>query len=67
MAKALTALDVQVRLQALDRWVQQGRTGAVAPLMVAVNDPDERVRERALQLIEQDRRTEPVAQGKKNP
>jgi hypothetical protein len=54
IAAALKSPDVQVRLLALDRWVQQGQTGAVDPLMVALNDPDERVRTRALQLIEQD-------------
>jgi hypothetical protein len=43
-----------VRLQALDRWVQQGRTGAVDLLMLALNDKDERVRTQGLQLIEQD-------------
>jgi hypothetical protein len=34
--------------------VQQDRTGSVDPLMLALNDPNERVRTRALQLIEQD-------------
>lgn len=54
IATALHSPDPQVRLQALDRWVQQGQTGAFDPLMVALNDADERVRTRALQLIEQD-------------
>jgi len=54
IATALNSPDAQVRLQALDRWVQQGRKGSVDPLMLALNDSDERVRMRALQLIEQD-------------
>lgn len=67
MAKALHSPDPQVRLQALDQWVQQGRTGAVDPLMLALNDTDERVRTRALQLIEQDWRAEQAAQATKQP
>lgn len=58
MATALASPDVAVRLQALDRWGQQGRIGSVDPLMLALNDPDERVRTRALALIEQDWRAE---------
>lgn len=54
IATALNSPDPQVRLQALDRWVQQGRTGAVDLLMLALNDKDERVRTQGLQLIEQD-------------
>ncbi|MDK2742211.1 MAG: hypothetical protein NDI90_04795 [Nitrospira sp. BO4] len=54
IATALASPDVSVRLQALDRWVQQGQTGSVDPLMLALNDPDERVQTRALQLIEED-------------
>lgn len=54
IATALTSPDVQVRLQALDRWVQQGQTGSVDPLMLALSDPDERVQARALAFIEQD-------------
>ena len=54
MATDLTSPDVHVRLHALDRWGQQERTRSFDPLMLALNDPDERVRARALQLIEQD-------------
>lgn len=54
MAVALKDPDVQVRLQALDTWVRQGRTGSVDPLMLALTDSDDRVRARALALIEQD-------------
>ena len=54
IAKELASPDVQVRLQALDRLVQQGQTGSVDPLMLALTDPDERVQARALELIVQD-------------
>lgn len=54
MSVALASPDVRVRLQALDRWEQQASTGLVAPLIVALNDDDERVRAKALKLIEQD-------------
>ncbi len=54
IATGLASPDVHVRLHVLDRWVQQDRTGSVDPLMLALNDPNERVRTRALQLIEQD-------------
>ena len=54
MQAALHHPDPTVRLQALDRWAQQGRVGAVEPLMLALSDADERVRARAFQLIEQD-------------
>lgn len=54
MAKELDSPDVSVRLQALDRWMQQGQTGSVDPLILALTDPDERVQARALALIEED-------------
>jgi hypothetical protein len=54
IATALTSPDVHVRLHVLDRWVQQGCTGAVDPLMLVLNDQGERVRTRTLRLIEQD-------------
>ncbi|WP_053378804.1 HEAT repeat domain-containing protein [Nitrospira moscoviensis] len=54
MAQALASPDVQVRLNALETWAREGERSAVDPLMLALNDPDTRVRERAMQLIEQD-------------
>ena len=63
IATALQSPDVQVRLRALDAWVQQGRTGSVDLLMFAFNDPDDRVRTWALQLIEKDWQAELVALG----
>jgi HEAT repeat protein len=54
MANDLDSPDVRVRLQALDRWGQQAPTGAVDPLILALEDEDEGVQARALALIEQD-------------
>ena len=54
MATALNSPDVQVRLHALDRWVQDAPVGSVGPLLRAMEDEDKRVQARALALIEQD-------------
>lgn len=54
MANALDSPDVRVRLQALERWGQQAPPGAVDPLVLALEDKDERVQARALELIAQD-------------
>ena len=54
MAKDLDSPDVHVRLRALDRWAQQGPTVPLDPLLVALDDDDDRVRDRALALIEED-------------
>ena len=54
MAQALASPDVQVRLAGLETWVRRSGKGAIDPWMLALNDPDERVRNRALQLIEED-------------
>lgn len=54
IATALKSPNVQVRLHAVDRWGQQAPTGSVDPLLLAMEDEDERVQARALALIEQD-------------
>lgn len=54
IATALTSPDVDVRLHALDRWGQYAPAGSVDPLLLAMEDEDERVQARALALIEQD-------------
>ena len=54
IATALNSPDVQVRLHALDRWGQQAPAGSVDPLLLAMEDEDERVQARALALIEHD-------------
>ena len=54
MATALNAPDVSARLQALETWAQQPRTGSVEPLLRAVDDPDEQVRAKAFALLDDD-------------
>ena len=62
MAKELNSRDVGVRLRALETWVQSAPPGAVDPLILAYNDKDERVRARAMELIEEDWAREPEAE-----
>ena len=66
MAKELDSPDVQVRLRALDRWGQQAPTGSVDLLFLALEDEDERVQARALELIEQDEQDGGRAQAAEN-
>jgi hypothetical protein len=54
MAKELESPDVATRLRALEMWAQSAPPGAVDPLILAYEDKDERVRARAMELIEQD-------------
>ena len=62
MAKELNSPDVGVRLRALETWVQSAPPGAVDPLILAYKDKDERVRARAMELIEEDWAREPEAE-----
>jgi HEAT repeat protein len=52
MAQALDAPDVSVRLQALDAWVQKGAQAPLDPLLVALDDEDDTVRDKAMAIIE---------------
>lgn len=54
IAQALASPEVPVRLRALDLWAQQGPKAPLNPLMLALEDENERVQARALELIEQD-------------
>jgi hypothetical protein len=54
MAKELDSPDAGVRIRALETWVQSAPPGAIDPLILAYEDKDERVRARAMELIEQD-------------
>jgi hypothetical protein len=53
IAKDLESSDVGTRLRALDKWVQTAPPGADDPLILALENKDERVRARAMELIEQ--------------
>jgi hypothetical protein len=54
MAKELDSPDVATRIRALETWAQSAPPGAVDSLIMAYEDKDERVRARAMELIEQD-------------
>jgi len=53
IAQALDAPEVSVRLQALDTWSQQGAQTLLDPLVVALDDEDDDVRTKAMEIIEQ--------------
>jgi HEAT repeat protein len=59
IAKELDSPDVSVRLRALDRWTQQGPKASLDPLVIALDDEDEAVRDKAQALIEQQAAVEP--------
>ena len=53
VAKELDSPDARVRLRALESWVQSAPPGMVDRLILALEDKDERVRARAMELVEQ--------------
>jgi len=53
-ANDLASSDVHVKLQALDRWVQAAPVGSVDPLVQALEDEDDWVKDKALALLEED-------------
>jgi hypothetical protein len=53
IAQALDAPEVSVRLQALDMWAQQGADAPLDPLVAALDDEDNDVRAKAMEIIEQ--------------
>lgn len=65
MAQALDAPDVSVRLQALDKWAKLGTQASWDPLVVALDDENDDVRNKAMEIIEQrwmeEQETEPEA------
>jgi hypothetical protein len=67
MAKDLVSPEVSVRLRALDRWAQQAPTGAVDPLIQALEDHDAQVQARALELIVQDWARAQAARSEASP
>ena len=62
MAKELDSPDVATRIRALETWAQSAPPGAVDPLIAALDDNDERVQARAMELIEQDQAREARAE-----
>lgn len=62
MAKELASPDVNARLRALETWAQSAPSGAVGPLILALNDKDVRVQARAKELIEEDEDREDEAE-----
>lgn len=53
MAQALDAPDVSVRLQALDKWAKLGTQASLDPLVVALDDENDDVRNKAMAIIEE--------------
>src|SRR5262249_48929802 len=51
MQSALKDPDPEVRLKALEKWFEHNQSG-VGPAMLVINDPDERVRAKAMLIIE---------------
>jgi hypothetical protein len=54
MAKDLASPDVDTRLRSLETWVLTAPVGSIDPLILAFENDEERVRARAMELIEQD-------------
>ena len=54
IAKDLASPDVDIRVRALETWVLIAPAGSIDPLILAYGNDDERVRARAMELIEQD-------------
>jgi hypothetical protein len=54
MAKDLASPDVDTRLRSLETWVLNAPVGSIDPLILAFENDEERVRARAMELIEQD-------------
>ena len=54
IAKDIASPDVDTRLRALETWVLIAPVGSIDPLILAWGNDDERVRTRAMELIQQD-------------
>ena len=52
IAQALDAPETSVRIQALDMWAQQGAQTPLDPLVVALDDENDEVRIKAMEIIE---------------
>jgi len=51
-AQALEAPEISVRIQALDTWAQQGSQAPLDPLVVALDNENDDVRIKAMEIIE---------------
>jgi hypothetical protein len=63
IAQALDAPEVSVRIQALDTWAQQGSQAPLGPLVVALDDENDDVRTKAMEIIEQQWAIEQAAEA----
>ena len=57
MQSALKDPNPEVRLKAVEKWIEQHQSD-VALAMLVINDPDERIRAKAMQVIERTWQTE---------
>jgi hypothetical protein len=67
IANDLASPDAQVRLKAVEIWGQSAPSGAVDPLIQALEDQDEQVQARALELIVQDWASAQAARSEASP
>jgi hypothetical protein len=57
MQSALKDPNPEVRLQAVEKWIEQNQSD-VGFAMLLINDPDERIRAKAMQVVERTWQTE---------
>ena len=57
MQSALKDPNPEVRLQAVEKWIEQNQSD-VGFAMLVINDPDERIRSKAMQVVERTWQTE---------
>jgi hypothetical protein len=65
IAQALDAPETSVRIQALDMWAQQGAQTPLDPLVVALDDENDEVRAKAMEIIERHWAIEQKAEAEK--
>jgi len=65
IAQALDAPETSVRIQALDMWAQQGAKAALDPLVVALDDENDEVRAKAMEVIERNWAIDQKAEAEK--
>ncbi|MEI8014037.1 MAG: HEAT repeat domain-containing protein [Nitrospira sp.] len=65
IAQALDAPETSVRIQALDMWAQQGAQAPLDPLVVALDDENDEVRIKAMEIIERNWAIDQKAEAEK--